>query len=75
MADRNLVHYEESRNEHGPHWTLDIERSAAGQPALLFTIKTRAHDDERYPELRNQMTIVVEDGNELLAPVLEWLNG
>lgn len=75
MADRNLVHYEESRNEYGPYWTLDIERSAAGQPRLLFTIKSRMFDDERYPELRNQMTIVVEDGNELLAPVLEWLNG
>lgn len=76
MSDRTLVRYLEPRNDEGPYWTLTIERSAAGQPALLFTIKTQTFSDaHRHIEsLNHEMTIVVEDGNELLAPVLEWLN-
>ena len=75
MADRNLVHYEEERNSEGPYWTLDIERSAAGQPGLLFTIESKAfsESDRHIEALNRQMTIVVRDGNALLAPVLEWL--
>lgn len=75
MSDRNLVHYEEERLEHGPHWTLDIDRSSAGQPGLLITIRSKMHDPKYsgHPELEREMTIVVEDGNALLGPVLEWL--
>lgn len=76
MADRNLVHYEEPRLEHGPYWTLDIDRSANGQPGLLLTIKCGTYDERyRHIEALNQeMTIIVEDGNALLAPVLAWLS-
>ena len=72
MSDRNLVTYEEPRNPTGPYWTLKIDRSAAGQPGLLLTIETNWFDGN--PRGHNEMTIVVENGNELLAPVLEWLN-
>lgn len=74
MADRTLVLYEEERNEFGPYWRLRIDRSAAGQPGLLFTISTEMYDAERYPNLSQELTIVVKDGNALLAPVIEWLN-
>lgn len=76
MSDRTLVHYLEPRNDEGPYWSLTIERSAAGQPGLFFTIKTQTFSDadRHIASLNHEMTIVVEDGNELLAPVLEWLN-
>lgn len=71
MANRNLVTYTEKR-EHptAPIWRLKIDRSASGKPALLFTIvlESLVGDDE-------EMTVVVDDGNELLKPVLEWLGG
>jgi hypothetical protein len=73
MADRNIVTFEEERNEHGPHWTLEIDRSAAGQPGLFFTIKSQMHD-RAYDKLDNEMTVVVKDGIALLAPVLSWLS-
>lgn len=75
MADRNLVHYEEERNPEGPYWTLDIDRSAAGQPGLFFTIesKTFSEADRHIESLNQRMTIVVKDGDALLRPVLEWL--
>jgi hypothetical protein len=72
MADRNLVTFEEERNEHGPHWTLEIDRSAAGQPGLFFTIKSEMHDPV-YEKLNQEMTVVVKDGVALFAPVLTWL--
>ena len=72
MANRNLVTFEEERNEHGPHWTLHIDRSAAGQPGLFFTIKSEMHDPV-YEKLNQEMTVVVSDGIALLAPVLSWL--
>lgn len=74
MADRTLVHYEEERHPEGPYWTLDIDRSAAGQPGLLLTIGMKMFDSN-HQHLDREMTIVVEDGNALLAPVLEWLEG
>ena len=75
MADRNLVTFEEERNEHGPHWTLHIDRSAAGQPGLFFTIKTEMHAeaDKHIESLNRELTVVVKDGVALLAPVLAWL--
>jgi len=75
MADRNIVTYEEDRNEHGPHWTLQIDRSAAGQPGLFFTIKTEAHSarDKLIDSLNQELTVVAKDGVALLAPVLSWL--
>lgn len=72
MSDRSLAHYEEERLEHGPIWTLDIHRSSAGQPGLFFTIRCEMYDT-KYAHLNQELTIVVEDGNALLAPVLEWL--
>jgi hypothetical protein len=76
MANRVLVTYEEERLPEGAHWTLEIQRSAAGQPGLLFTIKTEtfSEDDRHIESLNRELTIVVTDGNALLAPVLEWLN-
>lgn len=73
MGDRTLARYEEPRNEEGPHWSLEIDRSAAGAPGLLFTI----HNDpfEGSPLKAEQMTVVVEDGRSLLAPVNAWLEG
>ena len=72
MSNRTLVHYEEERNPEGPYWTLEIQRSSAGQPGLLFTIRSEMFD-RRLAKLDREMTIVVNDGSALLAPVLEWL--
>lgn len=73
MADRTLVEYLESRNEFGPYWRLKIDRSAAGQPGILITISTEMYD-ERYSDLNREMTIIVDDANAVLAPVMKWLN-
>lgn len=70
MSDRVLVKYEEDRLPDGPHWGLEIQRSSAGQPGLLFTI-TFDSVDGTLPH--QEMTVVVRDGNALLAPILEWL--
>lgn len=72
MADRNLVTYLESRNPEGPYWRLKIDRSAGGQPGLMFTISTEMFDPH-YARLNEELTIFVEDGNEVLAPVIAWL--
>lgn len=72
MGDRTLVLYEEERNAEGPYWRMRIERSSAGQPGLLFTISHDPLHEGMYR--REELTIVVNDGNALLAPVLEWLN-
>lgn len=75
MSDRNLVHYEEERNEHGPYWTLDIDRSATGTPGLFFTIRSASYleRDRNIEALNRELSVFVKDGNELLAPVLAWL--
>jgi hypothetical protein len=75
MSNRNLVTYEEERLPEGPHWMLQIDRSAGGQPGLFFTIKTESFspDDRHIESLNQELTIVVDDGNALLAPVLDWL--
>ena len=71
MSDRNLVSYDEPRLPDGPYWRLRIDRSAAGAPGLLFTIE-HASFDGTLP--LQDMTVIVEDGRALLAPVLKWLN-
>lgn len=71
MADRTLVRYEEPRLDDGPHWSLEISRSAAGQPGLFFTIQHKSLDGT----FEEEMTVIVDDGNVLLAPVLAWLDG
>jgi len=73
MSDRTLVLYEESRNPEGPYWTLRIERAASGRPGLFFTIEHKMFDRSR-EDLDESLTVVVEDGRALLAPVMEWLN-
>jgi hypothetical protein len=71
MSDRTLVKYEEPRSHKGPYWGLTIERSAAGQPGLFFTISHRSFDGTLKGE---ELTVMVDDGRALLAPVIEWLN-
>lgn len=71
MGDRRIVTYEEPRNEFGPYWTLEIERSSSGDPTLLVTIRSKMFSslDSRF---NREMTIVVEDADEVLAPALSW---
>lgn len=75
MANRTLATYEEKRLDTGPHWTLTVDRSAGGAPGLFFTIRTQTFDpeDRDIASLNQEMTVVVEDGNEFLKPVIEWL--
>ena len=74
MSNRTLVAYEEERHGGEPHWRLEIERSAAGTPGLLFTISYKMHN-RQYAHLDREMIVIVKDGNALLAPVMAWLNG
>lgn len=75
MADRTLVKYTEVRNPDGPYWTLTVERSAAGSPAVLITIKTETAslDDRHIKALNHEMTIVVDDVEKIIGPLIEWL--
>lgn len=72
MADRVLVKYEEERREGGPHWTLEVQRSSAGQPGLLFTIRCEM-DDPKYHHLDREMTVLVTNGWGVIAPIVRWL--
>lgn len=63
MGDRTLVLYRESDKQAHPY-QLRIERSSAGAPQLFFTIIN---------ELEEESTIIVDDGNAVLAPVIAWL--
>lgn len=72
MADRTLVEYEESRNPTGPYWTLAVERSAAGAPGGLVTIRESFPPGS--PFTSREMTIVLED-LRILQPALDWANG
>ena len=74
MSNRTLALYEEPRNEHGPHWTIGVDRSAAGRPGIFITIRRRMHDPT-YSKLDQEMTIVIDDGAAFLAPVNAWLKG
>lgn len=68
MADRTLVQYLEKRNEDGPYWTLEIQRSASGAPTLIFKIESRSFDGSN----REEKTIVVEDADKVLGPAIDW---
>lgn len=72
LSDRNLVTYMEPRLEGGPYWRLKIDRSANGQPGLLFTITYDSVDGTLDAQ---EMTVIVEDGFSVLKPVLDWLGG
>lgn len=70
MSDRNLVTYVEPREDDGPFWILEIDRSASGRPGLLFTIRHEYFDSDLGPR---ELTVVVEDGSKLLEAVNLWL--
>jgi hypothetical protein len=74
MGDRNLSKTLEKRNEYGPFWWLDIERSSNGQPDLFFTIREESYDPARR-DVRglNSETSVVVNGWAALAAPLMWL--
>lgn len=77
MSNRTLVTYEEKRLPEGPYWTLEVQRSAAGQPGILFTIRQEAFGDAYIPggwNKREEMTIFVEDANEIIGPIQNWLD-
>lgn len=68
MAARTLSTYTEHAG--GMTFTLNVERSAAGQPGLIFAVEARNADGTAFVDT----CVLVDDGNEFLAPVLEWLN-
>lgn len=79
MANRILARYDDNPGEiledgelHkvGMWEEVAIERSAAGQPGLLFVI-TRYENDQ----MHDQMCVTVPDGAAFLAPVNAWLSG
>jgi hypothetical protein len=72
MSDRRLVEYIEERNEYGPWWTLTIERSAAGPPGVLITIRNQDYEKKIWDE---QTTIIVHDAVSVLEPVITWAKG
>lgn len=72
MADRTLVLYEEPRNPGAPHWTLAVERSAAGQPGGMLTIAEKF--EPGMPIHDREMTVVLDDLRRL-QPALDWANG
>lgn len=74
MANRVLVEYEEDRYEFGPHWTLEVQRSASGRPGLVFSIAGRMHD-RNYRDLDQELTVFVDDGWAVIQPILDWLQG
>lgn len=69
MSNRILALYEEvpEPGDDTRYW-LEISRSASGQPGLFFTVTWMGSDEG------GELTVAVEDGNALLAPVIEWLN-
>lgn len=75
MGNRTLVTYEEARLPEGPHWTLEIDRSANGAPGLIFTINTKTYreEDRHIESLNREMSVFVEDARDLLGPINEWL--
>jgi hypothetical protein len=75
MADRNLVTYTEERTWDGPYFTLEIDRSSAGVPSLMFTIRHQEYDKTGKKPESKSLSVVVRDGDELLGPVVAWLDG
>lgn len=70
MSNRTLVTYEESRLWDGPYWTLEIQRSAAGRPGILITIREEPYNEALEPR---EMTISVKDANDIIRPIKRWL--
>ena len=70
MPNRNLSTYVETRHDEGPYWLIEADRSASGEPTVLFTIKYRSYDG---PLKSRETTIVVENAAEFLAPINAWL--
>ena len=68
MANRTLTTWEEKPNAFGYHATARIERSAAGAPAGLLIIESFVHG---VPD--GYICIVIEDLNDFLSPVQQWL--
>lgn len=69
MADRTLTTHSETPPYEGAfHSSIRVERSAYGQPRLLFII-----EDWVAGVCINETCIVVPNGAEFLAPVNEWL--
>lgn len=69
MADRTILKYTEDRLPEGPYWTLNVERSASGKPDVLVTIRHESFDGTLEPR---EMTVVVKDADQNLAPIVEW---
>lgn len=74
MANRMLAQISDGKpNEDGIfegwHSVLRVDRSAAGQPGLLFVI-----EDYDGGLKAGETCVTVPDGNAFLAPVLDWLN-
>ena len=69
MANRTLTTWEEKPNENGYHTTARIERSAAGAPAGLLIIESFV---DGVPD--GYSCMVIEDLNDFLGPVRQWLN-
>ena len=68
MANRTLTTWEEKPNENGYNSRARIERSAAGAPAGLLIIESFVHG---VPD--GYSCIVIEDLNDFLGPVQQWL--
>ncbi|WP_217181581.1 phage tail protein [Streptomyces sp. AC495_CC817] len=75
MANRTLAYHDEGADaieagEHpGMHAKIEVQRSSAGAPGLIFTITY----DDGLPW--GEMSVTVPDGVTFLAPVIGWLNG
>jgi hypothetical protein len=70
MSNRTLAHTrDDGATGEGWYSELRIERSAAGQPSLLFIV-----EDYENGTAQGSAAVVVKDGNATLAPVLQWLN-
>ena len=72
MANRTLTTWEEKPNAFGYHATARIERSAAGAPAGLLIIE-RFIDGVHDSEHDSESCVVIEDLNDFLGPVQQWL--
>lgn len=68
MADRLLARHEEPHAWDAPTSVIEIDRSASGQPGLLFTTKYIETDGTT-----SEQTVTVRDGVSFLAPVVRWL--
>lgn len=68
MGNRTLTTWEEKPNENGYSSRARIERSAAGAPGGFLFI-----EDLNGGEVYSEKCVFVEDLNDFLAPVQQWL--